>query len=160
MRGITLDRAREFLACKRIAVVGVSRNEKDFSRGVVRALVKAGYDVVPVNPALDMAEGRTCYPHVHDARPPVEAALLLTSPVQTEEVVRDCARAGVRHVWMHRGMGPGAASAEALRYCDAHGISVVTDLCPFMALPECGFPHNLHAGLRTRFGRPRVAAVV
>jgi predicted CoA-binding protein len=159
MRGIALDAAREFLARKRIAVVGVSRNEKDFSREVLRALVKAGYDVVPVNPALDLAEGRTCYPHVQDAKPPVEAALLLTPPAQTEEVVRDCARAGVRHVWMHRGMGAGSASAEALRYCDAQGISVVTDLCPFMALEGSGFPHRLHARLRTRFGRPRLATV-
>lgn len=157
MRGIALDRARDFLTRKRIAVVGVSRNEKDFSREVLRALVKGGYDVVPVNPGLEAAEGRTCYPRVQDARPPVEAALLLTSPAQTEEVVRDCAQAGIRQVWMHRGMGAGAASPEALRYCDAHGISVVTDLCPFMALPESGFPHRLHARLRTRFGRPRLA---
>ena len=159
MGRIALDRAREFLAHNRIAVVGVSRDEKDFSRQVLRALVEAGYEVVPVNPALDVAEGRACYPHVHDVKPPVHAALLLTPPAQTEEVVRDCARAGVRHVWMHRGAGPGAASAEAIRYCDAHGMSVVTDLCPFMVLPESGFPHNLHARFRTTFGRPRVANV-
>ncbi len=156
MRGIALDRAREFLAQKRIAVVGISRDEKDFSRQVLRALVKAGYEVVPVNPALDVAEGKACFPHVQDVKPPVNAALLLTPPTQTEEVVRDCARAGVRYVWMHRGMGVGAASAEAVRYCDAHGISVVTDLCPFMALPETGFPHSLHAWARTRFGKARL----
>ena len=78
MGRIALDRAREFLAHNRIAVVGVSRDEKDFSRRVLRALVEAGYEVVPVNPALDVAEGRACYPHVQDVKPPVHAALLLT----------------------------------------------------------------------------------
>lgn len=158
MGRITLDRAREFLAQNRIAVVGVSRDEKDFSRRVLRALAEAGYEVVPVNPALDSVEGRTCFPRVNDVRPPVHAALLLTPPVESEEVVRDCARAGVRHVWMHRGAGNGAASAEALRFCDANGISVVTDLCPFMALPDTGFPHNLHARLRVAFGSPQFAS--
>jgi len=157
MGRISLHRAREFLAQNRIAVVGVSRDERDFSRQVLRALAEAGYEVVPVNPSLEAVEGRTCFARVCDVRPPVHAALLLTPPGETEEVVRDCARAGVRHVWMHRGAGNGAASTEALRYCDANGISVVTDLCPFMALPDTGFPHNLHARLRVAFGRPRLA---
>ncbi len=46
------DRAREFLAQKRIALVGVSRQEKDFSRMVLRELVRRGYDVVPSAPFL------------------------------------------------------------------------------------------------------------
>ena len=41
-----------FLSCRRIAVVGVSRDPKDFSRAVLRELLKRGYDVVPVSPAL------------------------------------------------------------------------------------------------------------
>ena len=39
-----------FLSCRRIAVVGVSRDPKDFSRAVFRAFVERGYDAVPVNP--------------------------------------------------------------------------------------------------------------
>ena len=36
-----------FLSCRRIAVVGVSRDPKDFSRAVFRAFVERGYDAVP-----------------------------------------------------------------------------------------------------------------
>jgi predicted CoA-binding protein len=32
-----------FLSCRRIAIVGVSRNPKDFSRAVFRAFVERGY---------------------------------------------------------------------------------------------------------------------
>ena len=39
-----------FLSCRRIAVLGVSRDPKDFSRSVFRAFVERGYDAVPVNP--------------------------------------------------------------------------------------------------------------
>ena len=48
---LPIERARAFLATRRFAVVGVSRNEKDFSRYLLRELLARGYDAVPVNPA-------------------------------------------------------------------------------------------------------------
>jgi len=144
----SLDSAQEFLRAKRIALVGVSRDEKDFSRMVFREFTRRGYDCVPVNPALPAADGRACYPRVQDVWPPPEAALLLTPPARTEQVLRDCVEAGVRRVWLHRGAGVGAASPAAIAYCEAHGLQVVRDLCPFMALPGSAFPHRVHGFLR------------
>jgi len=155
----SLDDAREFLRAKRIAVVGVSRQAADFSRLVLRELVKRGYDVVAVNPALQEVEGRPCHARVQDVRPPPEAALLMTAPSTTEQVVRDCAAAGVRQVWMHRGGGAGAASDEAIAFCEANGIRTVRDLCPFMALPGAGLPHRVHGFLRRRLARRREATL-
>lgn len=151
---ITLDRARAFLATKRIAVVGVSRDEKDFSRVVFRELLRRGHDLVPVHPALAEVEGRRVWPTLSQIEPPVEAALVLTPPAATEAVVRDAIRAGVRKVWLHRGAGRGAGTPEALALCEANGIEVVHDLCPFMALPGAGLPHDVHGFFRRRFGRP------
>ena len=137
---------RRFLACRRIALVGVSRDPKDFSRAVLRAFLERGYDVVPVNPAANGAdvEGRRCLRSVVDATPPVEAALLLTAPARTAAVAVECVAAGVRRVWMHRGMGAGAASPEALAVCARAGVEVVAGACPFMYLPGAGVPHRIH----------------
>ncbi len=155
MKPSSLDDARRFLRANRIAVVGVSRREDDFSRVVLRELAKRGYDVVAVHPAMGEADGRPCFARVQDVWPPPEAALIMTSPRVTEQVVRDCAAAGVRQVWMHRGGGPGAVSERALAFCAARGIDAVRDLCPFMALPGAGFPHRVHAFFRCRrAGRP------
>jgi len=150
-RPSSLDDAREFLASKRIAVVGLSRRENDFSRMVLRELVRRGHDVVPVHPALKEAEGRTCYARVQDVRPPPDAALIMTPPAITEQIVRDCAEAGVSRVWLHRGVGPGAASEAAIAFCAAKGIRLVRDLCPFMALPDASFAHRLHGFFRRGF---------
>ncbi len=144
MRPSSLEAARAFLAARRIAVVGVSRNEKDFSRMVLRELVRRGLDVVPVNPALAEAEGRRAFGRIQDVSPPADAALLMTPPGQTEPVLRDCLAAGVRRVWLHRGSGAGAATPAALAFCAASGIDVVQGLCPFMALPGAAFPHRVH----------------
>jgi predicted CoA-binding protein len=144
MRENEAEKARAFLARGRIAVVGVSRNERDFSRVVFRELLRRGYDVVPVNPAMAQADGRTCHARVQDIRPQVAGALLMTPPQRTEQAVRDCVEGGVRSVWMHRGTGPGAASPEAMALCQASGLEVVADLCPFMVLPGVSWPHRLH----------------
>jgi predicted CoA-binding protein len=134
----------EFLRQKRIAVVGVSRNPKDFSRALFREFVKRGYDVVPVNPNVAAIEGRTCYRRLQEITPPVDGALLMTSAQQCEAVVRDCAEAGISRVWMYRGAGPGAVSYEAVAFCDAHGIGVVPGHCPYMFWPDVPFFHRLH----------------
>jgi predicted CoA-binding protein len=143
-----LDLAREFLADRRVALVGVSRDDKGFSRHVLRELLRRGYDVAPVNPALAEVEGRRCFARVADVAPPVEHALIMTPPGSAAEVVRDCAAAGVKEVWFHRGAGAGAASPEAIALCRALGLRAITDLCPFMALPGAGFPHRVHAWFR------------
>ncbi len=144
MRPSSLEAARAFLAARRIAVVGVSRNAKDFSRMVFKELARRGLDVVPVNPALADAEGRRAFARVQDVSPPADAALLMTAPAQTEAVLRDCAAAGIRRVWLHRGAGAGVATPAALAFCADAGIDVVQGLCPFMALPGAAFPHRVH----------------
>ena len=151
-----LDRARDFLSCKRMALVGLERSERGFSRAVFRELVKRGYQVVPVNPGLTEAEGVRCYPRVQDIQPPVEAALLMTPPAQTAAVVRECLQAGVHRLWLHRGAGAGSASPEAFALCNEAGVRPVFDLCPFMALPDAGFLHGLHGFFRGADRHPAV----
>ena len=134
----------EFLSCRKIAVVGVSRNRHDFSRHLLRELVKSGYHVAPVNPAAKEIDGHRCFARVQEIVPAVEGALLLTPPRLTEAAVRDCAEAGVRRVWMHRGVGGGAASAAAVEFCRENGIALVQGFCPLMFLPQTGFIHRMH----------------
>src|SRR5574340_634865 len=94
-----LTRARAFLASRRIALVGASRDPRSFSRGVQRALVARGYDVVPVNPAAGEVDGRRAFARPQDVAPPAEAALVLTPPGGAADAVRDCLAADIRRIW-------------------------------------------------------------
>ncbi len=143
----------DFLGQKRLAVVGVSRNGRDFTRSLFRELQGRGYDVVPVNPNLREVDGVPCFPHIRDVSPPVEGALLLTSPAVTEQVVEECAQAGIGRVWMFRAAGAGAVSRDALRFCASKGIRVVDGECPFMFLPATGWFHRMHGLIRRLLGR-------
>ena len=144
----SLDRIRAFLGEKRLAIVGVSKQPKHFSRALFRELRKRGFDVVPVNPAATEIEGLPCFANVRDVEPPVSGVLVMTPPAGTEAVVRDCAAAGVARVWMFRGGGTGAVSSEAVRFCEANGIAVIPGDCPFMFLPGGSMVHRFHGLIR------------
>ena len=140
-----LAEIRDFLSLRRIALVGASRNPKDFSRMLFREMCDRGYDMVAVNPAAeDAIENRPCFARVQEIEPPVEGALVLTAPHETERVVRDCAEAGIHQVWLHRGGGEGSVSREAVDFCHKQDIHVIEGHCPFMFLPHTSFVHRVH----------------
>ena len=148
-----LESIEDFLAQKRIAMVGVSRHPKDFSADLFQELRRRGYDMVPVNPKVREVMGLPCYPRVQEIQPPVDGALLMTTPEVTDEVVSDCAAAGIRRVWMYRAGGKGAVSLKAVAFCQEHGIQVIPGQCPFMFLPGAGGVHKFHGFVRKITGR-------
>jgi len=156
----SLETIENFLAQKRIAMAGISRDPASFSVTLFEELCRRGYDVVPVNPNAAEICGRRSFPRVQDIHPPVEVALLMTSPEATETVVKDCADAGIRQVWMYRATGKGAVSEKAIAFCHEHGMRVVPGQCPFMFLPDTAGFHRFHGFIRKITGRyPRRASV-
>lgn len=138
----------QFLSSRRIALVGFSRNPKDFSRVIDAQFRERGYEVVPVHPEMTEVDGRRAFPRVGAIDAPVDAALVMVPPSLAESVVRDSLDAGVRRIWLHRGAGKGSASPGALEVCRSRGVIPIRDLCPMMALPGASWPHRLHGWFR------------
>jgi predicted CoA-binding protein len=134
-------------------MVGMSRDANSMSAILFKELTRRGAEVVPVNPNVKEVMGHKCFARVQDIEPPVDAALLMTSPVVTEGVVQDCAASGIMRVWMYRGGGQGAVSDKAIEFCRAHGISVIPGECPLMFLSQSGRIHSLHGFFRKLLGR-------
>jgi predicted CoA-binding protein len=143
----------DFLGRKRLALVGVSRNPKDFSRGLFLELCRRGYDMVPVNPQMTELDGHSCFSRLQDVTPPVAGALVMTPSEKSEQVVRDCAEAGITRVWLHRGAGKGAVSKAAVDFCHERGLRLIEGHCPYMFLPETPFFHRLHGFFLKLLGR-------
>jgi uncharacterized protein len=159
VQSLSLETVEDFLAQKRIAMVGISRDPANFSVKLFEELCRRGYDVVPVNPNTASVQGRRCFARVQDIQPPVEAVLLMTSPEATETVVNDCAEAGIRRVWMYRAGGKGSVSSKAVQFCRERGIQLVPGQCPFMFLPDTAGVHRFHGFVRKITGRyPRRAS--
>ena len=120
---------RELLrTARRIAVIGASDRPGRPSREVLAALLRAGYDAVPVTPRFASVHGRTAYPDL-------VAAVAATGSFEIVNVFRraeDCpvhareavaASAGV--LWLQLGI----VSWEAAAIARAGGLGVVMDRC-------------------------------
>ena len=125
--------AKEFLAQKRIAVAGVSRNESEAAKGIYRTLRDKGYQVFAVNPHADTVENDPCYGNMQAIPGGVDGAILVTTPEQSTQVVQDCVAAGVPRVWMHNNtFMPSSVSDEGTAVCRENGIKVIAGGCPMM----------------------------
>jgi predicted CoA-binding protein len=138
------DAATTFLANKRVAVTGVSRTATGHGSNLVyQRLRQRGYDVFAVNPNTDEVEGDKCYRDLASIPGGVEAVVIGTRPETAEDTMRECAGLGIKHVWMHRGPGPGSVSAAATEYGRQHGITVIDGGCPLMFGPTADLGHRL-----------------
>lgn len=135
----------DFLAQKRIAVVGVSRDKGRHPVGslIFHRLKDSGHDVFAVNPHIGSFEGEPCYPDVKSIPGGVDAAMIITRPEVTEQVVRECDEARIRRVWMHQSMAGGSSvSPTAVQYCREHDISAIAGACPMMFGEHVDFGHQ------------------
>jgi len=137
----------EFLAQKKVAVVGVSDKRDTGCNLNYRKFKDTGYQVYPVNPRLSEFEGDPCYPDLKSIPERPDAVFILASPKVTDQIVQQCVDLGIKHVWMHCMMGtrPGlvqgmtSVSQAAVDTCKANGIAVIPGACPNQFLkPDFG----------------------
>ena len=141
---------KDFLAQKKIAVVGVSDKRETGCNLGYRQFKGAGYIVSAVNPRLKTIEGDPCYPDLNSIPEKPEAVFILASPAVTDLIVQQCVDLGIKRVWMHCMMGtkPGLAagmtsvSQSAVQMCREHGISVIPGSCPNQFL-NSDFGHRM-----------------
>jgi predicted CoA-binding protein len=152
MNASTLDtKVTDFLAQKRIAVAGVSRNGGHHPTGnlIYRRLKASGHVVIPVNPHMETFEGDRCYPDLRSIPGGVDGVMIVTRPEVTQQIVHDCHDAGVRRVWMHQSLGKGTSvSPDAVAYCHQHDITVIAGACPMMYATDGFSPDFGHNCMR------------
>jgi predicted CoA-binding protein len=141
---------QDFLAQKKIAVVGVSDKRDTGCNLAYRKFKAAGYSVSAVNPRLTSFEGDPCYPNLGSIPERPDAVFILTNPKVSEQIVQQCVDLGIKRVWMHCLMGtkPGLAasmtsvSPSAVSMCRENGITVIPGACPNQFLKP-DFGHTL-----------------
>lgn len=154
-----LETIYEFLAQRRIALVGLSKNPKHFSRMLFRELIERKYHVCPVNPLADNIDGFPCHKNIEDVMRtdygefPVGGALIMTSPEKYPLLVDQCIKAAVKRIWLFGVSGNDKKYPELSVMCKKNDVTLIVDLCPFMFLPQTGLIHRLHGGLLKLFGK-------
>ena len=154
---------QEFLAQKKVAVVGVSDKRDTGCNLNYRKFKETGYQVYAVNPRISEFEGDPCYPDLKAIPEKPDAVFILASPKVTDQIVQQCVDLGVKHVWMHCMMGtkPGlvqsmtSVSQDAVEMCRKNGIQVIPGSCPNQFLKP-DFGHAMIRVMWRTFGLMKV----
>lgn len=148
------EAAEDFLAQRRIAVTGVSRNPQGHgSNAVYQRLRERGYEVFAVNPNAGTVEGDRCYPDLAAIPDGVDGVVIGTRPEHAMATMTECVDLGVPRVWMHRAFGAGSVSDEAATLGREHGITVIDGGCPLMFRPaDDGFHRTAMRWMCTAMG--------
>ena len=122
---LEIDRALR--TARTIAVVGCSPEESRPSNAIARYLLRAGYEVIPVNPGHGDMLGRRCYPDL--ASIPRDVRVDIVDVFRRSEFVPAIASAalarGAGFFWMQDGV----VDEEAALGLAAAGIGVAMDRC-------------------------------
>ena len=99
-------------------IIGASTNRAKFGNKAVRAYLRQGYEVLPVNPRADMIEGIKCWRSIGDPPGPIDRALFYLPPkIGLQAIEELAARGDVAEVWLN----PGAESDELIARAEELG---------------------------------------
>ena len=105
-----------------VAILGASADRSKFGNRSLRAHLRAGFDVYPINPNVGEVEGIPTYPSLDDL--PVSRLDRVSVYVQPEILVGlldQIARMDVGEVWLN----PGTDTPEVLDRAEELGIEVI-----------------------------------
>ena len=111
-----------------IAIVGASPDPFRPSHGVMAALLRAGYDCVPVNPVPETILDRRCHPTLEAAFEdggPFDIVDVFRRPEHVPEVARSAVVTGCGALWLQLGV----ISWDGARIAHEGGLQVVMDRC-------------------------------
>jgi uncharacterized protein len=110
---------------KTIAVVGYSNQPDRASYSITHALIRAGFDVYPVNPTITDDTELKVYASLADVPVPIDIVDIFRRPADVPPVVEEAIAVGAKAIWMQLGITNDQAAARA----EAVGLKVVQDKC-------------------------------
>lgn len=110
---------------KRIAVYGISSNPNRTSREIADFLVRNGYEVVGVNPAISKAGEIDVYPSLRDIPFNIDIIDVFRKSEDIPELIEDVLAIKPKTLWLQQGI----RNDEAVKPVKEAGIETVQDTC-------------------------------
>lgn len=115
-----------------VAILGASRDRGKYGNMSVRAHVRAGFDVYPVNPHASEIEGLTAYPDLKSVPAGrLSRVSVYLPPSAGRRLLPDIAARGADEVWFN----PGSADDELIAQAEALGLNVI-QACSIVGVGE------------------------
>ncbi len=152
MKEISKAQVENFFSNKKMVMIGMSRNPKDYTRNLSRDLTVRGYEIYPVNPNASEIEGKRCYSNVASVDAEVNAALIFTKGETLSANLDEAVNKGIKHIWLNfdKPLTP-VLKGKVEKYGE-QGINIIHGFCPYMFIENPQFFHKLHRFFVKRFG--------
>ena len=85
----TDDEIKQILALKKVAVVGMSKNEEKAANYVPKYLISQGYEILPVNPTAQTIMDRPCHSSLLDIKEQIDIVDVFRPSDQVMSVVQE-----------------------------------------------------------------------
>lgn len=128
MAGYDEDRIQQILEnSKTVAVVGISAKPERDSYRVAKYLKDAGYEILPVNPAIETWDGQPTYKSLLDipSEKKVDIVDVFRKPEAALAVVEEAVKISPSVVWLQEGV----INQDAAELAKKNSILVVLDRC-------------------------------
>ncbi|HEX7088202.1 MAG TPA: CoA-binding protein [Vicinamibacterales bacterium] len=112
-------------------MIGASTDRSKFGNRAVRAFLRQGYEVLPINPHEREIEGLAVHRSVLDVPGPIDMATFYVPPEIGLTVIEEVAAKGIREVWLN----PGSESPALVARARALGIEPI-EACSILAIGE------------------------
>lgn len=139
---------REFLAPKKLALAGVSRNEKKFGFMAFKELREKGYEIYPIHPEAEEIGGVKCYHSVAEVPAGVMHLVSMVPKDQTRSVVEQALDRGIRNIWIQQM----SETQEAIDLALQKNAGLVVKSCILMHATPVKGVHRFHRGMMKLFG--------
>jgi predicted CoA-binding protein len=116
---------------KVVAVIGASSDVHKFGNRAVRAFLRQGFTVLPINPHETTIEGQRVYRSVLDFPDAIDMASFYVPAAVGEAVIDEVAKKGIKEVWFN----PGSESDTLIKKARALGIKPIV-ACSVVAIGE------------------------
>jgi uncharacterized protein len=146
---VTKKSIDDFLAPKKMAIAGVSRNPKKFGYQVYKELTEKGFQVFPINPNTDTIDGKLCYKSVSALPEDVKHLLVLTPKTQTESVVQEAKLKGITNLWIQQT----SQTDKAVEIATEAGMNLIYKRCIFTFAEPVKGVHKFHRSIMKLFGK-------
>lgn len=108
-----------------LAIIGATDHPGKYGGIIYRDMKGKGFQVFAVNPYRQTVDGDPCWPSVGDLPDTPTIAVFVVPAKRGLEVLRDCAEAGVRNIWLQ----PGASSPELEQALDTGDFDWISGAC-------------------------------
>jgi uncharacterized protein len=120
---------RDIFGVKTVAIIGASSNRNKFGNKAVRAFLRQGYTVYPVNPNEPEVEGLAAFKSIKDVPVPPQMVSVYVPPPVLVKLLPDIAAKGCDELWLN----PGTESAEVLAEVERLGLNAI-QACSIVAI--------------------------